>query len=150
MEEGAGFVEANGFRVGKKIEGHFGGDAAIEECVFCGPRVVHSAVVDFLGAGIGIEEHGRDVIGLARVGESKKWARAGNHTMALVLAVRGMADFFGEGVVGVLESAHDWCLDTDVQRLQAVEVTRGIEQAIDGFEDRKSTRLNSSHSQISY
>jgi len=27
--------------------------------------------------------------------------------VALVLAVGGVADFFGEGVVGVLERAHD-------------------------------------------
>src|SRR5467141_2611801 len=34
MEERAGFVEANGFGVGEKIEGDFRRDAAIEELIF--------------------------------------------------------------------------------------------------------------------
>src|SRR5207249_8489321 len=85
MEERAGFVEADGFGVRKKIEGDFGRDAAIKKLVFCGPGVVYGAVVDFLGAEIGFEEHGRDVVGFASIGEVEKWARAGDHTMALVL-----------------------------------------------------------------
>src|SRR5580704_16832293 len=103
MEEGAGFVEADGFGVGEKIESDFGRDAAVEELVFCGPGVVHGAVVDFFGARVGGEERGGDVVGCAGVGEGEKRARAGDHAMALVLAVSSVADFFGEGVVGVLE-----------------------------------------------
>ena len=34
--------------------------------------------------------------------------------MALVLAVGGVADFFGESVIGVLEGAHDGGVDADV------------------------------------
>ena len=75
---------------------------------------MHGAVVDFLSAKIGFEEHGGDVIGFASIGESEKWARAGDHTMALVLAVGGVADFFGERIVGVLQGAHDRRVDADV------------------------------------
>ncbi len=54
--------------------------------------------------------------------------------MALVLAVGGVADFFGKGVVGVLERAHDRRVDANVKRFQAIEVARGIEQPVDGIE----------------
>jgi len=77
MEERTGFVEADGFGIGEKIEGDFGKDAAIEELIFCGPGIVHGAVVDFFGAGIVLEKHRCDVIGFAGVGESEKRARTG-------------------------------------------------------------------------
>ncbi len=94
---------------------------------------MHGAVVDFFGARIGFEEHGRDVVGFASIGESKQRTRAGNHAMTLVLAVGGVADFLGERVVGMLERAHDRSVDADVERFEAVEVTSGIEEAVDGF-----------------
>src|SRR5260370_931828 len=72
------------------------------------------AAVDFFGAGMVGEKHGRDVVGLAGVGESEQWARAGDHTMSLVLAVGGVADFFGESVVGMLKRAHDRRVHADV------------------------------------
>src|SRR5258705_312843 len=103
MEERTGFVESDGFGVGEEIEGDFGGYAAIEECVFCGSGVMYGAVVDFFGARIVGEEHGCDVIGLVGVCESEKRVRAGDHAMMLVLAVGGVAYFFGESVIGVLE-----------------------------------------------
>ena len=53
--------------------------------------------------------------------------------MALVLGVGGVADFFGEGVVGVLQSAHHGRVNADVQGFEAIEIPGGIEQAIDGF-----------------
>src|SRR2546425_12988858 len=93
MEERARFVEADGLSVWEKIESDFGRDAAIEELVFRVPGVVHGTVADFFGARIVVEKHGRDVVGLAGVGEGKKWARAGDHAMALVLAVGGVAEF---------------------------------------------------------
>ncbi len=95
---------------------------------------MHGAVVNFFGARIVGEEHGGDVVGFAGVGEGEKRARAGDHAMALVLAVGGVADFFGEGVVGVLERAHDGGVDADVERFEAVEVARGIQEAVNGFE----------------
>jgi len=133
MEEGAGFVEADGFGVGQKIERDFRRDAAIEELVFCGPGVEHGAIVDFFGAGVGGEEHGSDVVGFARIGEGEKRARAGDHAMALVLTVGGVADFFGEGVIGVLEGAHHRGVDADVESFETVEIARGIEETVDGF-----------------
>ncbi len=85
MEERAGFDEANGFCVGQKIERDFGADAAIEKCVFGGPGVVHGALIDFACARIFSEQLRCDEVGLARVGESEKRARAGDHAVALVL-----------------------------------------------------------------
>ena len=108
VKERTGFDEADGFGVGKKVEGEFGFDAAIDELIFCGPGVVHGAIVDFFGARIFLKEHGSDVVGLAGVGEGKERARAGDHAMALVLTVGGVADFFGKSVIGVLEGAHHW------------------------------------------
>src|SRR6266850_3717939 len=52
MEERAGFVEADGFGVGKEIERDLRGDAEIEELIFRGPGVEHGAVVNFFGAWI--------------------------------------------------------------------------------------------------
>ncbi len=40
--------------------------------------------------------------------------------MALILAVRGVADFFREGEIGVLQGAHDRRVHTDVERFHAV------------------------------
>lgn len=133
MEERAGFDEADGFGVGEKIESDFERDAAIKEIVFGGPGVVHGAIVEFFGAGILREESGSDVVGLAGVGEREKRAGAGDHAMALVLGVGGVADFFGEGVIGVLESSHHGSVDADVEDFEAVGIAGGIEEAVDGF-----------------
>ena len=115
MEEGAGFDEADGFGVGEEVESDFRGDSFVEEFIFGGPSVLHGAIVEFLGAGILREESGSDVVGLAGVGEGEERAGAGNHAVALVLGVGGVADFFGEGVIGVLERTHHGCVDADVE-----------------------------------
>ena len=39
--------------------------------------------------------------------------------MALVLGVGSVADFFGEGVIGVLESAHHGGVNADVEDFEA-------------------------------
>src|SRR5438105_9680390 len=52
--------------------------------------------------------------------------------MALVLRVGGVGDFFGEGVVGMLEASHDRCVNADVEGFEAIEILGGIEKAIDG------------------
>ena len=44
-----------------------------------------------------------------------------------------MGDFLREGVVGVLERAHDRCMDADVEGFEAIEILGGIEKAIDGI-----------------
>ena len=133
MEERAGFDKADGFGVGEKIESDFGLDARIDELIFGGPGVLHSAVVEFFRAGILAEEGGSDVVGVAGIGESEKGARAGDHAVALVLGVGGVADFFGEGVIGVLESAHHGGVDADVEDFEAVGIARGVEEAVNGF-----------------
>ena len=94
---------------------------------------MHGAIVEFFGTGIFRKKFGSDVVGFAGVGQREQWARAGNHAVALVLAVGGVADFFGEGVIGVLQGAHHGRVDADVQSFEAVEIARGIEQAVDGF-----------------
>ena len=132
VEKGAGFDEANGFSVREKVESDFGRDAAVEKDVFCGPSFVHSAFVDFVGARIFFEKLRRDEVGFTRVGERQEWARAWDHAMALVLRVGGVGDFFGEGVVGMLERAHDRCVDADVEGFEAIEIFGGIEKPIDG------------------
>jgi len=133
VEEGAGFDEADGFGVGEKIENDFERDAAVEELIFCGPCIVHGSVVEFLGARILGEESGSDVVGLARVSKCEKRARAGDHAVALVLGVGGMADFFSEGVIGVLESAHHRGVNADVEDFETIGIAGGIEKAVDGF-----------------
>ena len=133
MEERAGFDEANGFGIGEQVEGDFGRDATVEEFVFCGPGFVHGTVVKFLGTGISLKKFRSDVVGIASIGQREQWARAGYHAMALVLAVGGVADFFGEGVIGMLQGAHHGRVDADVQSFEAVEIAGGIEQAVDGF-----------------
>ena len=133
MEERAGFDEADGFGVGENVESDFCGNAAVEKFVLGGPGFAHGAVVEFAGARIVFEEHGGDVIGLASVGEGEQRAGAGDHAMALVLAVGSVADFFCEGVIGVLEGAHRGRVDADVESFEAVEISGGIEQAVDGF-----------------
>ncbi len=133
VEEGSGFDEADGLGVGEEVESDFGRDAFVEELIFGGPGVLHGAVVEFFGAGILREESGSDVVGVASVGEGEERAGAGDHAVALVLGVGGMADFFGEGVVGVLESAHHGGVDADVEDFEAIGIAGGIQQAVDGF-----------------
>src|SRR6266850_833029 len=133
MEERAGFIQTDGLGVGEEIESDFRRYAAIEELIFCVPGVVYGAVVDFFCAWVGGEEHRGDVVRFAGVGQSEERARAGDHAMALVLAVGGVADFFRERVVGVLEGAHHRGVDADVESFEAVEIARGVEQAVDGF-----------------
>ena len=53
--------------------------------------------------------------------------------MALVLAVGGVADFFGEGEISVLQRAKDRGVNADVERFAAIGIARGIEKQIDGF-----------------
>ena len=53
--------------------------------------------------------------------------------MALVLAVGGVADFFRERVIDMLERAHRWCMHADVQSLESIEIARRIEQSVDGL-----------------
>src|SRR5215472_5168791 len=105
MEKRAGFVKADGFCVWENVQSDFEGNAAVEKLIFGGPGVVHSAVVSFLGARIRGEKHGRDVVGLARVGKREQRPRTRNHAMALVLAVGSVADFFDKSVIRVLERA---------------------------------------------
>ena len=126
MEKRAGFIETDGFGVGEKIKSDLRRNAAVEKMVLGGPSVLHGALVDFLGAGIVGEKHGRDVVGLAGVGESKKRTRARDHAMALVLAVCGVADSFGKRVIGVLESTHHRGVDADVECFEAIEIAGGI------------------------
>ena len=138
MEEGAGFDKADGFGVGKKIESDFERNAAVEEVVFGGPGVVHGAIVEFFRAGILREESGSDVVGVAGVREGEEGAGAGDHAVALVLGVGGVGDFFGEGVIGVLESAHHGGVDADVENFEAIGIAGGVEEAVDGFGVRAS------------
>src|SRR5580704_4964335 len=69
MEKGTGLDQPDRLRVGKNVKRDFRGDAAIEEFVFGVPRVMHGAFINFPGARIALEQHGRDVVGLAGVGE---------------------------------------------------------------------------------
>src|SRR5579862_9898256 len=105
MKERAGFDQANGLGVGKEVERDFKRYAAIEKLVFGVPGVLHGTLINFVGARIILEQRGGDVVGLAGVGEGKQRSRAGDHAVALVLRVGGVADFLGEGVSGVLERA---------------------------------------------
>ena len=77
-------------------------------------------------------------MGVTKSGErvsasDKQRARAGHHAVALVLAVGGVADFFREREIGVLQRAHDRRVHADVERFQAIRIARGIEQAVDGL-----------------
>ena len=74
MEERAGFVKTNGFGVGKNVKSNFEGDTSIEELILGRPRIVHGTFVSFFGARIRGEKHGRDVVGLAGVGERQQRA----------------------------------------------------------------------------
>jgi len=126
MQERAGFDEADGFGVGENVEGDLRGDAAVEELIFRSPGFLHGAVVEFVRAGILFEEHGSDVVGLAGVGKGEERTRAGDHAMALVLTVSGVADFFCEGVIGVLERAHGGGVNADVESFESIEIAGGI------------------------
>jgi len=126
VEERAGFHKADGFCVWKKVQRDFLRDAAVEELIFGVPRVVHGAIIDFFGAKVRVQQSGRDVIELARVGEREQRARPGNHAMALVLAIGGVTDFFCEGVISVLERAHHGGVDADIESFETVEIARGI------------------------
>ena len=53
--------------------------------------------------------------------------------MTLILAIGRVADFFGEGVDGVLQSAHHRRVNPDVQGFQTIQIASGIGQSIDGF-----------------
>ncbi len=44
-----------------------------------------------------------------------------------------MADFLGEGVIGVLERAHHGSVNADVEDFETVGIASGIEKAIDGI-----------------
>src|SRR5215813_7973149 len=120
MEQRARFDQANRFGVGQEIEGDFRRDAPVEKLIFCGPGIVHGAEVNLFCTGVGIEEHGSDEIRVARIRESEQWARSGYHAMTLVLAIGGMRDFFCESVTGVLERAHDRCMDAYVEGFEAI------------------------------
>ena len=133
MEERAGFDEADGFCVGKKIESDLRRDAAIEKLIFGGPGVLHGAKVEFLRTRIFVQKHGSDEVRFASVGEGEQWTGSRDHTMALVLTVCSMTDFFGEGVVGVLQGAHHRGVDANVEGLEAIEIASRIQEAVDGF-----------------
>ncbi len=75
---------------------------------------MHGAIVESLCTGILRKKLGSDVIGLARVCQREQRAGAGNHAVTLVLAVGRVADFFCEGVIGVLQGTHHWSMDADV------------------------------------
>ena len=51
----------------------------------------------------------------------------------LILAVGGVADFLRESEVGVLESAHHRGVDADVEGFEAIEIARGVQEAVEGF-----------------
>src|SRR6266478_2068675 len=133
MKERAGFDEADGLGVGEKIERNFDWHAAVEELIFCGPGFLHRAFVDFFGARIVGNEQRQDVIRLASVCEREEWSRTGDHAVALVLAVRRVADFFRKRISGVLQGAHHWGVGADVESFQAVEVASGIQEPVDRF-----------------
>ena len=92
---------------------------------------MHCAIVELLGAGILGEEKRDDVVGVACVGECEEGGGAGDHAMALVLGVGGVADFFGESVIGMLEGAHHGGADADVEDFEAVGIASGVEEAVD-------------------
>src|SRR5260370_6498273 len=87
MQERTAFDKPDGFGVGKEVERNFDWHAAVEKLILGGPGFLHCTVVDFFGARIVGNEHGQDVIWVARVGERKERARTGDHAVALVLAV---------------------------------------------------------------
>src|SRR6516225_8822687 len=74
VEQRAGFDEADGFRIGKDIQGYFGRHSAVKKLVFCCPGAAHGAFVEFFRARIFSKKHRRDVFGFACVGESEKRA----------------------------------------------------------------------------
>ena len=48
MEERAGFIEADGLGVRKKVQSDFEGHAAVEQLILGGPRIPHGSFVSFL------------------------------------------------------------------------------------------------------
>ena len=54
-------------------------------------------------------------------------ARAGHHSMALILAIGGMANFFRKCKIRVLKCAHHRRMHADIQRLQTVWISRRVE-----------------------
>src|SRR5262249_60714936 len=85
MKERTGFDKADRFCIREEIKSDFWRHAMVKELVFCGPGVMHCALVDFEGARIFSEELRRDEVWLARVGKGQKRARTGDHTVALGL-----------------------------------------------------------------
>ena len=53
--------------------------------------------------------------------------------MPLVLAVGSVADFFGEGEIGVLQCAHHGRVHANVERFASVGVARRIQHAVQRF-----------------
>jgi hypothetical protein len=53
--------------------------------------------------------------------------------MPLILAIGGVADFLRKRKIRVLQSAHHRRVHANVQRLQAVRISRRIEHTRDGF-----------------
>ena len=118
---------------GSKIESEFERDAAIEKFVLGLPGDGHGFLIDFAGANVAGDQRGRKEIRRTRVGKREKRTRAGNHAMALVLAVSGVTDFFGESEIGVLQCAEDRGVNADVERFATIGIACGIEKQIDGF-----------------
>ena len=53
--------------------------------------------------------------------------------MALILTVRGVADFFREREIRVLQRAHHRRVHADIQRLAAIGIARRIQHAVERF-----------------
>src|ERR1041384_1752161 len=53
--------------------------------------------------------------------------------MALILAVRRVADFFGESVICVLKSAHHGRVDTGGEDFEEIKIAGRTEKTVEGF-----------------
>ena len=69
--------------------------------------------------------------------------------MALVLAIRRVADFLRKREIRVLQRAHHRRVHADIQRLKAIGIARRIEQPVNRFRIRTSRLRQAHHRAIS-
>ena len=124
----AALLEPNGIGVREQVQGLLQPHAQRAQPLNVGPHARHLGVKQVERLRGGREQRGHHDVrrGPPREGRGERGPRAGRHAVALVLAVRGVAQPLLEGVVRVVERSRHCVQGPQAERLGEQRVARGI------------------------
>ena len=123
----------HGHRVGQQVVGLLIADSHALQAANSFPCSSHAFVVKPTRGLVRQNQRGCDVIGIAGKLGGESGPASGSHTVALILAVGRVGQFFPERVTGMVGRPGQFIVCGQVQRFPVEGVDGGIERQLDGF-----------------